>query len=149
MAFLRRFDQEGGMRAILGWLHPYLAPGEALVGLVMGTSRRFFRSRGYLIGVTPERLLLLALDKRWQATGEPPVALTRGEITRSVVWGWGESAREFPSSRAEREIRFETATTTYRFMILGGTWVENVFANESHLQGLDALIDFLLSAEKE
>jgi hypothetical protein len=142
VAFLRRFEQRDGMRVLLGWLEPHL-DGEPLVGVVIGTDRRLFRPRGHVIAVTAERLLLVAVDKRGQPAGEP-TSLTRADITRSAVWGWGDGAGT--ARGADEEIRFGTSTASYRFRILGGNWFENMVASESHLQGLDALVDFLLSA---
>lgn len=127
-------------------LGPHLAPGEPLIGAVTGNNM-VRKARGlFLIGVTTQRLILVPLDRRGQPTADVR-SVGRSDITGSSIWGWGGSVRDFLSTQADQEIRFTTAADEYRFMIIGGNWLENMFTSDTSRGSLDTLVDFLQSTK--
>jgi hypothetical protein len=134
-------------RLLRAELEPHLAPGEELIGAVHANRPKTFSASLFAVGVTPDRLIVLPIDKKMKAAGEP-TSVTRDDITSAAIWGWGGSVRDFLSASSNYELRFETATEKYRFMTLGGTMLEDMLAGEDQLHGLDAVIEFLQSAKK-
>jgi|SRR5262245_24832969 len=128
-------------------LEPHLTPGEELVGAVHANRPKTFSASLFAIGVTPDRLILLPIDKKMKANGEP-TSITRDDITGAAIWGWGGGVRDFLSGSANQELRFETNTEKYRFMTLGGNIFEDSLAGEGQLRGIDAVIEFLQSAKR-
>lgn len=127
-------------------LEPYRA-GEELVGVVHANQPALFSTQLYAIGVTPTRLLLLPLDRRHQATGEP-VSLRAGDIEASAIWGWGGSLGDWLSASAGSEIRFTARGKKYKLMILGGNLLEDALSGPTQKSGLEALLEFLLAARR-
>ncbi len=81
-------------------LEPY-REGEELVGVVHANQPGLFSTQLYAIGVTPSRLILLPLDRRHAATGEP-VLLRAGDIEASAIWGWGGSMGDWISGSSAK-----------------------------------------------
>ncbi|MCU0269566.1 MAG: hypothetical protein MUF83_13115 [Acidimicrobiales bacterium] len=129
-------------------LTPLLAPGEELVGAVQANQQKTFSAKLFAVGVTPQRLIVVPVNRKWQPTGDPPRSVTRADITGCSVWGWGGSVRDFLSASADQQIRIQTADESYKWMVLGGNLLENSLAGADHLRGLDALIEFVLSARR-
>jgi hypothetical protein len=145
MAFMRRFDHEGGQRALLAWVEPHLAPGEQVLGVVPARRLGWVRQRWFIVGVTARRLVLVGLDAAWQPIDGAVTTILREQLSAPLVWGWGHRPR-FGAGRASEEIRFRTPAGRYRFAVLGASWIESVCASGAHLEGLDALVEFLLGA---
>lgn len=129
-------------------LEPCLAPGEPLVGAVQATQPKTFSAKLFAVGITPDRLIVLPVNRKWEPTGDPVHSITRADITDSSVWGWGGSVRDFLSASSNEQIRIRTPQASYKWMVLGGNLMENALAGDEHLQGLDALVEFLLSAKR-
>ena len=102
----------------------------------------------YALGVTPNRLILIPLNRKMQPSGDPVRSITRTDITGSSIWGWGGSVAEYLATNTDQQIRIETAEGKLKLMILGGNILENALAGEGQLRGLDALIEFLLSTRR-
>ena len=106
-----------------------------------------FSTQLYAIGVTPTRLLLLPLDRRHAATGKP-IALRAGDIEASAIWGWGGSVGDWLSASAGQQVRFTAGGTKYKLMVLGGNLLEDALSGPSQKSGLEALLEFLLAANR-
>jgi hypothetical protein len=128
-------------------LEPRLRPGEELIGAILVNQQRKFSANLYAIGVTADRLIVLPLDRKMKASGDPE-SVTRDDVTGSAIWGWGGSIKDFLDVSADQELRFETATEKYKFMTLGGNILENSMSGDGQLRGLDAVIEFLQSAKR-
>lgn len=127
-------------------LEPY-REGEELVGVVHANQPGLFSTQLYAIGVTPTRLILLPLDRRHAATGEP-VALRAADIEASAIWGWAGSLADLLSASAGREIRFTAGGRKYKLMVLGGNLLEDALSGPSQKSGLQAFLEFLLAAKR-
>lgn len=138
---------EEASRRLAALLQPHLAAGEILLGVVHANQQKLFSAELYAVGVTAERLILLPIDRKMEARGEP-VSITRDQVTSSAVWGWGGSLADFLSGSAEQQVRFSTAETRFKLMILGGNLVENALAGPSQKSGLEALLELLRSAKR-
>jgi hypothetical protein len=128
-------------------LEPYLAPDERLIGAVHANEPKTFSAKLYAIGVTPDRLIVLPVSRKMEAAGAPQT-ITRTDISASSVWGWGGTVGEFLSANSGQQIRIETPQGKYKLMVLGGNMLENSLAGDDHLRGLDALVEFVLSAKR-
>ncbi len=79
-------------RRLRAELDPCLKPGEELIGAIHANQQRKFSANLFAIGVTPDRLIVLPLDRKMKASGDPQ-SVTRDDITSSAIWGWvGASA---------------------------------------------------------
>jgi hypothetical protein len=128
-------------------VEPHLQPGEQLIGVVHANEPKTFSAKFYAIGVTPDRLVLLPLNRKMAPSGDPPVSIARGDIVNSSVWGWGGSVRDWLSATSDQQIRIQTSSAKYKLMMLGGNLLENTLAGDDQLSGLDALVAFLQSAK--
>lgn len=148
MGFLgdRRAEAE---RLLTEQLQPLLRPGEVLVGAVHANEQKTFSTRLYALGVTPERLILLPVNRKLQPSGDPVRSITRADVRGCSVWGWGGSVSDFLSISSDQQIRIETPEGKLKLMVLGGNLLENALAGEGQLRGLDALVEFLRSARDE
>jgi len=139
----KRREADQRLRAAL---EPQLLPDEPLIGVVHANEQKTFSAKFYAVGVTPDRLLLVPVNRKLQAGGDPARAFTRDDITGSSVWGWGGSVADFLAGDSDQQIRIETAGGKIKLMVLGGNLTENALAGEQQVGGLGALVDFLLSA---
>lgn len=139
---------EVAAQALRNQLQPLLAPDEQLVGAVHATEPKTFSAKIYAVGVTPDRLILLPLDRKMQANGDAPRSITRADITGSSVWGHGGSVADWLGD-GDQQIRIETAEGKLKLMVLGGNMLENALAADDQLRGLDALIEFVLSSRDQ
>ena len=144
MGWIERGWEELSKRLRLA-LEPY-REGEELVGVVHGNQPGLFSTQLYAIGVTPSRLILLPLDRRHAATGEP-VVLRAGDIEASAIWGWGGSLSDLLSASAGQEIRFTAGGRKYKLRVIGGNLLEDALSGPSQKSGLQALLEFLLAAK--
>jgi len=134
-------------RRLSALLAPHLGAGEELVGVVYATRPKLLSAALLAVGVTPHRLLLAPVDRHLEPAGAP-VAIAREEITSASVWGWGGSARDFLSASAGSELRFATGAEKFRLLVLGGNFVEDALSGPTQRGGLEALVEFLLSARR-
>ncbi|MBP9143322.1 MAG: hypothetical protein KBF21_04755 [Thermoanaerobaculia bacterium] len=125
-------------------LEPY-RDGEELVGVVHANQLGLFSAQLFAIGVTPTRLILLPLDRRSAAAGEP-VVLRAADIEASAIWGWGGSVGDWIQASSGQQLRFTAAGRKYKLMVLGGNLLEDALSGPSQRSGLQALLDFLLAA---
>ncbi len=126
-------------------LAPALADGERLTGVVQATEARLFSATLWAVGVTPSRLVLVPVDRRWRAKGEA-VSIDRAAIESAAIWGWGGSVADFLSASADRELRFTANGRKWKLMVLGGNLLEDALSGPTQRAGLEALLDFLRSA---
>jgi hypothetical protein len=125
-------------------LEPY-REGEELVGVVHANQPGLFSAQLFAIGVTPSRLILLPLDRRSAAAGEP-VVVRAGDIEASAIWGWGGSIGDWISASSGQQLRFTASGRKYKLMVLGGNLLEDALSGPSQRSGLQALLEFLLAA---
>ncbi len=128
-------------------VQPQLRPGEPLIGVVHANEQKTFSAKLYAVGVTPDRIILQPVDRKWAPAGDPR-SVTRGDVVGCSVWGWGGSVASWLSTNADQQIRIETADFKVKLMVLGGNVLENALAGEGQLRGLDALVEFLLSTRR-
>ncbi|MBX3286849.1 MAG: hypothetical protein KF703_15985 [Actinobacteria bacterium] len=134
-------------RMLRAVLEPSLHPGEALVGAVHANEPKTFSTQLYAVGVTPERLVVQPVDRRWAPKGDAR-SITRADVTGCSVWGWGGGVGSWLSTNADQQIRIETADGKLELMVLGGTLTEDALAGEGQLRGLDALSELMLSTRR-
>ena len=127
-------------------LEPYLE-GEELVGVVHANQPGLFSAQLFAIGVTPTRLLLLPLDRRHTATGEP-ASVRASDIESSAIWGWGGSVGDWLAASADQQLRFTAGGRKWKLMVLGGNLLEDALSGPSQRSGLQALLEFLLAAKR-
>ena len=145
MGFLDRKWAETS-RQLQEQLQPFVPPGESLVGVVHANEPKTFSAKLYAVGVTEQHLLLLPIDRKMRPAAAAPDSIERTDITASSIWGWKGSVADFLSGSADQQIRLETAQHKYKLMVLGGNMLENSLAGDEQLRGLDALVEFVLSA---
>ena len=129
-------------------LQPHLAPGETLIGALHATQAKTFSAQVFAVGVTPDRVLLLPVNRKMVSNGQAPIVVTREDIRSSSVWGWGGTAADFVSASAGQQVRIETGSAKFKLMAVGGSPIENTVAGVGQLRGLDALVEFVLSARR-
>lgn len=127
-------------------LEPY-REGEELVGVVHVNQPGLFSAQLFAIGVTPTRLILLPLDRRHVATGEP-VSVRASDIESSAIWGWGGSVGDWLAASADQQLRFTAGGRKWKLMVLGGNLLEDALSGPSQKSGLQALLEFLLAAKR-
>ena len=112
------------LRALLGGL---LEPGEELVGCLTATARKTFSATPYAIGVTPGRLIMVPVDRRFAAKG--PVDGFGGGLAHFLTADLGD-------------IRLDTADQTYKLMALGGG-MDQLITGTAQRDGKQAFLEFL------
>lgn len=127
-------------------LEPY-REGEELVGVVHANEPGLFSARLLAIGVTPTRLILLPIDRRSAAAGEP-VVLRAGDIESSAIWGWGGSIGDWLAANSDQQLRFTAGGKKHKLMVLGGNLLEDALSGPTQKSGLQALLEFLLAAKR-
>ncbi|HEY7574412.1 MAG TPA: hypothetical protein VIB08_04570 [Thermoanaerobaculia bacterium] len=132
-------------RRLAAVVAPHLAAGEELSGVVHAHQAKLFSAELWAIGVTPERLVMVPIDRRHEAAGAP-LSIPRGELADCSVWGWGGGVAEFLSMTADQQIRFTAAGRKFKLMALGGNLLEDALSGPAQRQGLEALIRFLLTS---
>ncbi len=143
--FAEKWEETSRRLATL--LEPHFAAGERLLGVVYATQPKTFSADLYAVGVTPGRLLLQPIDRNLAAKGAP-ISIAREQVTESAIWGWGGGLGDFLSSTADQQIRFATRDAKYKLMVLGGNTLEDALSGPTQKSGLEALLEFLLSARR-
>lgn len=132
-------------RRLAAVVAPHLAAGEELVGVVHANQPKLFSAELFAIGVTPERLVVVPIDRRHEPAGAP-LSIRRGELADCSVWGWGGGVAEFLSMSADQQIRFTAAGRKFKLMALGGNLLEDALSGPTQRHGLEALVEFLLTS---
>lgn len=132
-------------RRLVDVVAPHLAPGEELAGVVYAHQAKLFTAELWAIGVTAERLVLVPIDRRHEPAGAP-LSIGRGELADCSVWGWGGGVAEFLSTTADQQLRFRAAGRKFKLMALGGNLLEDALSGPTQRRGLEALVEFLLTA---
>ncbi len=122
---------------------PHLASEEELVGVCHATEKSSFSYKGWVIGTTPDRLLLVSVDRKWQAK-DAPLSITRADITKSSVDGYGAGLKQFVTSDFG-DIRFETPDRSFKLQSMGGG-MDKVVTGVGQTDGKMAFLEFLASA---
>lgn len=135
-------------RRLVDVVAPHLAPGEPLIGIVYAHQAKLFSVELWAIGVTPERLVMVPVDRRNQPTGMP-LSIRRDQISDCSVWGWGGGVAEFLSMTADQQLRFTAAGRKFKLMALGGNVLENALSGPAQRKGLEALVEFLVTARMQ
>jgi len=124
-------------------LTPLLAPGEQLTGALQATQSKTFSAKIWVIGVTPQRLLMVEVDRKWQPKAEP-VVVRPEDITKSSVDGFGGGLSHFLKTDLG-EIRFDTAAESYKLQALGGG-MDQMLTGDAQMNGKTAFLQFLADA---
>lgn len=132
------------VRRVRAALEPALAPGEELLGATYATKSATFSHKQFAIGVTPHRLILLELDRRFAANGEP-ITVRPSDITKSSIDGWDRGVGQLLATNSVPQIRFDTTGETWKFVVLGGTSGEALMGPE-YVRGLELVCEFLAAA---
>lgn len=119
-------------------------PGETIRGVVIGNQQRTFSVSLWALGVTEQHLVLQPLDRKYVPNGTP-IALRADEIEVGNIFGDGAG---LSIGKKAQELRFSARGEKYKFMTLGGNMLENLFASDGQLDGLDAIVEFLRSAKR-
>ncbi len=143
-----RDKQAQAAEALRTMMTTVLVPGERLVGAVHATQAKTFSADMFGVGVTDQRLIVVPLTKRMEPSGDPVHSITPGDITGSSIWGWEGSVRDFLSASSGSEIRVEAHGRKYKWMILGGTLLENALAGAEQVSGLGALVEFIRASKR-
>lgn len=126
-----------------GVIAPHLAAGEALNGVFQATRAKTFGGSLWVIGVTPHRLIMVEITRKLQPKG-PVVVVQPQDIVKSSVDGFGGGLAHFLSSDLG-DIRFDTATEKYKFLVLGGG-LDTKLAGEYQTHGKQQFLGFLAAA---
>jgi len=122
---------------------PQLAPGEPLLGVCQATQATAFSNKLFVIGVMPDRMAMVQVDRKLAAKAEP-IWVGRGDITSSSVDGFGGGLAAFLTTNWG-EIRFDTSSDHYKLMILGGG-VDQALTGAAQRDGKSYFLEFLASA---
>ena len=122
---------------------PLLAPNEQLLGVCQATQSSAFSNKIFVIGVMPDRFVLVQVDRRFQVKGEP-ISVRREDITKSSVDGFGGGLAQFLTAELG-DVRFDTASGSYKLMIIGGG-VDQALTGQGQLNGKTRFLEFLASA---
>ena len=118
---------------------PHLG-GDELVGCVHGMRQSKMSAKQFAIGVAPERLVIVELDRKLKPTNDAPVILRPAEISVGNIFADGAF---LAAGRRDQEIRFTARGEEHRYSVIGGNVVENAMAGADQLDGLTALVEFL------
>jgi hypothetical protein len=122
-------------------LSRYVAPGEPLLGGLQATRKKSFSNKVFLIGVTPHRIMLVPVNRKWEPDGDA-LSFTRAEIDRASVDGMGGGVRHLIGDNAG-EIWFDARGERYKLMALGGG-LDSLITGAEQTDGKGLLIEFLL-----
>jgi hypothetical protein len=130
-------------RRVRAVLEPALVPGEQLRGAIHATKKSAFSGKVFAVGLADDRLILVELDRKFEAKG-PPVTVRREDITKASIDGWGGGFGHFMAADAP-EIRFDTDDDKYKLLVVGGMTGEKLMG-EDYSRGLEAICEFIASA---
>lgn len=117
-----------------------IPPGETLQGAAVANRVSTFSGKMYAIGVTESHLVLVPLDRKLTPAA-PAVVLRQDELEVGNIFSEGTSLLH--TGAKDLEMRFTGRGEKYRFMMLGGTMLENALAGDRQVAGVHAIADFL------
>lgn len=124
-----------------------LAGGEPLHGVLLATQQSLFKGRMVALGVTPERLVLQPLTRKFDADGSPTV-LHYGDVTRAeldgAAGGWITPTAAL-MDRAAGRLELRTASgDKFRLMMMHGEGLlGGLGGGERQQEGVEALVGWL------
>jgi len=124
---------------------PLLRPGEELLGTLQANEKSSFSYKGWVVGVTPDRLIMVPVDRKLNAKSEE-TSVRHEDITASSVDGLGGGLKHFATSDLG-DIRFDTPDRTWKLLIMGGG-IDRVVTGEEQTDGKALLLEFLASARR-
>ena len=122
---------------------PLLQPGEDLLGTLQATEKSSFSYKGWVVGVTADRLIMVPVDRKLNAKA-PECSVRREDITASSVDGMGGGLKHFATGELG-DIRFDTADRTWKLLIMGGG-ADRLVTGQEQTDGKALLLEFLASA---
>ena len=128
-------------RRVRAAIEPALAPGEELLGAIQATRKSSFSGKVFAVGATPERLILVELDRKMEPKSAA-ISVRHADITKSSIDGWGGGVSHFLASSVAPEIRFDTANEKYKLLVVGGMTGDALLGND-YMAGLDAVCTFI------
>lgn len=123
---------------------PLVPPGESLLGAAFANQSGGLSSKLYVLGVTEQHLIIQQVDRKWHAK-DAAVVVKTAEIEVDNIFS--EGARLTLGDK-DSQLRFRARGEKYKLNILGGNMLENALASDGHLQGLNAVVDFLRRAKR-
>jgi hypothetical protein len=136
---------------VLPLLQPLLGDGEELRGWCLATEQSTFSGHTTVIGVTDQRLLVQAVDRKFRAKDEL-VAIRPDELARASADGAGGgwwTASEAILDATALTLKLETTSGAKRKLTMmrgGGGTFGKLGGGEAQQQGIDALAEWLRAA---
>jgi hypothetical protein len=136
---------------VLPLLQPVLADGEQLRGWCLATEQSTFSGHTTVVGVTERRVILVAVDRKFRAKGEP-LSITPNELAAASADGAGHgwwTATEAILDAAALSLQLETTSGERRKLMMmrgGGGPFGGLGGGEAQQRGIDALAAWLRSA---
>lgn len=129
-------------------LEAHLEPGESLRGVAASTYQKTFSGWMVAIGTTDRRLILLALDRKWQPKGPPQIVSDRAALAAAELDGAGDGWWTTAAAIADwhsliLRVRTDDGQKTKLTMTRGGT---KLLGGETQGSGVAALAELLASA---
>jgi hypothetical protein len=136
---------------VLPLLQPMLSDGEALRGWCLATEQSAFSGHTTVVGVTDQRLLVQAVDRKFRAKGDlltiRPSELARLEAD-DAGGGWWTASEAILDATA-LTVKLETTAGEHRKLTMmhgGGGTFGKLGGGEAQRQGIDALAEWLRTA---
>ncbi len=117
--------------------------GEQLVGCVHAIRQGKMSAKVFAIGITPEHLVIVEVDRKMRPGNDAPTKLKASEITVGNLFGEGAG---WSIGQKDQEIRFTARGEKHRYMVMGGNMVENALTGAEQVSGLNAFVEFLRGA---
>ena len=132
-------------------LERFLDPGEQLRGWCLATEQSTFSGHTTIVGVTDQRLLLQAVDRKFRPKGEV-LSIRSGELARAHAdgagSGWWTTTAAIMDSVALK-VRLETTAGAERSltMMRGSGILGRAGGGETQQLGIEALAEWLRGAD--
>jgi hypothetical protein len=135
---------------VLPILDGLLAPDESLRGWCLATEQSTFSGHTTVVGVTDQRLLLQAVDRKFRPK-DAPLAIAPAELAAAKADGAGHdwwTATAAIMDSAALTVRLETTGGEKRklTMMRGTGLLGNAGNGDAQQQGIEALADWLRAA---
>ncbi len=127
-----------------------LAPGEQLRGWCLGTEQRAFSGHTTILGITDQRLVLQAVDRKFRPKDDA-LSIRPGELAKADAEGAGSdwwTTTAVIMDSAALKVKFETAAGEKRTltMMRGTGMFGQLGGGETQQQGIEALAAWLGAA---
>ena len=128
-------------------LAPSLQPGEPLLGCVYATRQSTFSGSMWAVGITPERLVLVQLDRKMAPKGDA-ITIRPPDVTGWSINGWALSTQEAAMRALSGNValRITTASEKWKLSVIGGV-VGDRLVDDDYTIGLDAITEFLTATD--